>query len=75
MATDLILTEVHRVKDAVAAKYGYDARRLVKSLQRSQKRSGGKSVNFSSDKPDFQSQRPRCVLGGSQLTFETRSTR
>ncbi|MCC6581719.1 MAG: hypothetical protein IT440_14905 [Phycisphaeraceae bacterium] len=54
MATDLILTEVHRVKDAMAAKYGYDARRQVKSLQRSQKRSGGKSVDFSGEKLDYQ---------------------
>jgi hypothetical protein len=38
MPNDPILDEVHRVKDRLAAKYGYDVRLLGKAMQNSEKR-------------------------------------
>ena len=46
MNNDPIMTEVHRVKDALSAKYGHDVRQLGKALQQAQKRTDGTYTSF-----------------------------
>lgn len=46
MLKDPIMEELHRVKDQLAAEFGYDVRRMAKALQAEQKRSGRKVVSF-----------------------------
>jgi hypothetical protein len=39
------MREARRIKDEMAAKYGYDVRALGKAIQEAQRRDGGKYVN------------------------------
>jgi len=50
MTYDPILREVHAVKDATAAKYGNDVRKLIRALRQSQKKRGARVVDLSSPK-------------------------
>jgi hypothetical protein len=45
MRDDSILREIWRIKDANAAKYGFDVRAIGKALQAEQRRSGRKMVS------------------------------
>lgn len=44
---DPIVQEVRRVRDALAAKHGYNVRAIVHSIQEAQKHSGRKVVRLS----------------------------
>lgn len=74
MKYDPILTEVHRAKDALAFKYGYDPKKLVKALQRSQKKSGAKVVSFAKPKTKRAVRRVH-VANHAGLTSAANSTR
>ena len=43
---DEVMTEVHRIKDELAAKYGYDVRRIAEAAREAQAKSGRKVVSF-----------------------------
>ena len=43
---DPIVEEVRRVRERLAARYGYDVRKIAAAARRRQKRSGRKVVSF-----------------------------
>ncbi len=45
MREDSIMRETWRIKDEIAAKYGYERPSTGKALQEAQRRDGGKYVN------------------------------
>ncbi len=45
MKEDSIMREVWRIKDEIAAEYGYDVRALGKAMQERQRLSGARYVN------------------------------
>ena len=51
IAYDEALEEVHRVKDALAKKHGYDLRRTGRALRAAQKRRGRKVVSLAPRRP------------------------
>jgi hypothetical protein len=46
MWTDPIIEEIHKIRQAHAAKFNYDIRAIVKDYQDKQKRSGRTVVSF-----------------------------
>ncbi len=46
MTKDPIVEEVHRIREKIVAKFNYDIRALVRSIQETQKRSGRKFVRL-----------------------------
>ena len=46
MKDDPVMEELRRVKDQLAARYGYDVRKMGKALKRQQAKSGRKVVSF-----------------------------
>lgn len=45
MLNDPIIDEIHRIKDAIAARYDYDVRKIAQALWEEQKKSGYKFVS------------------------------
>ena len=45
MYEDSVLKELHTAKDQIAAKYGYDVRKLVAALREKQEKAGRKVVS------------------------------
>jgi len=46
MLKDPVLEELWRIKDELAARYGYDVRRLAEALKEEEKKSGRKVVTL-----------------------------
>ena len=46
MFTDAIVAEVRRIKEAHAAKYGYDVRAMAQALRKQQQHAGRKVVSL-----------------------------
>ncbi len=45
MLEDAIVDEIHRIKDAIAARYDYDVRKIAQALQEEQRNSGRNVVS------------------------------
>lgn len=46
MYRDSVIEELWRVKEGIAARYGYDIRRMARALRREEKRSGRRLVSY-----------------------------
>ena len=55
--TDEIVAEVREIREAYAAKYGYNPTRICRDLRRREKRSAQKAVDLSGGKPRVSSKR------------------
>ena len=61
---DEIVDEVHRIRDAYAAKFDYDLKRIVEDVRRRQRESGRQYVKLPPKPPDLV--RPKNDMGRSR---------
>jgi hypothetical protein len=52
MLEDAVIEEMHRIKDAIAAQYDYDVRKIALALREEQQNSGRGVVSRMKPRPD-----------------------
>jgi DNA-binding GntR family transcriptional regulator len=52
MLGDAVIDEIHRIKDAIAARYDYDVRKIAQALREEIQKSGRNVVSRLQPRPD-----------------------